>query len=125
MEIKNLPVEISHRSKFTARYKSEIKVTDLSRRDKIKNGAKYLFLTFMIAALGAFVPVLHFVLVPGALLIGLILFYQQINFNLLRLENSIPCPDCQTSLSLKKIPFNWPMKENCMSCRAQIKIEPV
>lgn len=125
MEIKNLPVQISHRSKYTARYNGALRVTDMSRNEKMKNGFKYLFLTFNVAALCAFIPVLHFVLVPGCLLIGMILFYQQISFNFLRLENSIPCPDCQTTLNLKKVPFNWPMKENCFSCRAQIKIEPV
>lgn len=125
MKAENIPVRISHRSKATATYMSELQVTHLSTKSRWINASKYLLGGLFVGAITALIPVLHFILVPAAIGVGLFLFYKHIGYKHVRSAKDISCPDCKESFNLKKSPFNWPMQVNCISCRSQLKIEPV
>lgn len=120
---KDQPVRISHRSKANLHYQSLIKIRNLSVKERLKNGLKYFGLCLLASILFIFIPVLHFILVPAAILIGIITFYLQFRCREYCLENLIQCPDCQKQIPLKQKPIQWPIHEVCGECRAQILIE--
>lgn len=117
------PVIVSHRAKSDLTYFSDLEVKGLSQSERFKNAIR-LFIISLIAAAGfALIPVLHFVLVPASLLIGVYLFYQFYKFKNSHLQKNILCPDCRIELSLKARAFNWPIQIECQKCRSQIKID--
>lgn len=121
--IKTTSIRVSHRTKSNLSYISDLEVKLLTANERLKNGLKYFGLSLSASFLFVFIPILHFVLVPGSLLIGCYLLYRQMNLKYFRLEKTISCPECKNELRLKPMPFNGPMNEICDHCRAQILIE--
>ena len=100
--------------------RSQILVTSQTLFGRFKRASKVLAISWGIAILCILIPVLHFVLVPGGLLVGLFLFYRQISFHEMANGGTISCPKCNHEHQVVKEPFNWPKRENCPYCDAEL-----
>lgn len=118
----SVPIQISHRSKSTTSYASELQIADLTAKARWLRALKCLLAGLTFGAITAFIPILHFVLVPVAVGCGLLLFYKNISNRHVRSAKELLCPDCGENFKLQAAPFNWPIQVNCISCRSQIKI---
>jgi hypothetical protein len=88
----------------------------LEQRERRARALKGLGLCWLLAALSLPVMFFHFVLVPGFLLAGLVLFKMKMSEESLVLGGIIPCPACGQSNKVSRQAEQWPMGINCTSC---------
>ena len=123
METISTPLKIRHRTNADLYYEAMGEIAPLSGSDRFKIAAKSLVICFLAAIVFVFIPVLHFILVPVALLAGIILFFRSFKLsNYLKSPTVISCPQCKKEVSLKQGPFNWPILTECLQCRSGISI---
>lgn len=124
----NLPppvkVAIAHRTNTAVVSHSTLSVIPLTSYERWKAAFLTLLVWWIGAVLMVPVPVLHFILVPLALVGGLIAFVFRICMTHRRPLVEIRCPNCQTELLLKQSAFRWPIYEMCNACRTELKITP-
>lgn len=78
---------------------------------------------WIVAAVGVFIPVLHFILAPTFLLAGLISL-PVIYLKRERLDELvIPCPHCKSSLSFSGLTPRWPICLTCSECRSSFFVQ--
>ena len=95
-----------------------IRVRTLSFGERIKNGLVMLMACWIIAAFCILIPVMHFFLVPGGFVLGLIL-YRDTGW---RSDGPVVCPSCQSQIQLNHGTFRWPIREICPGCRTNVFI---
>ncbi len=98
----------------------ELIIVPLALLGRLKFAAKALAVCWGIAVLCVFIPVFHFVLVPGAIIVGLFFFYRQFQFYEFLLGGQIRCPSCNEEFSAKPAGFNWPKRETCPRCGLEL-----
>lgn len=115
-------VHIVVRNDLDKNLSSRIKVMPLSLPGRLKLAAKSLAICWGITIFCVFIPVLHFFLVPGGLFLGLFLFYRQFGFHEFLVEGIITCPMCSGEIRLGPGAFDWPKRERCSNCGAELII---
>lgn len=98
-------------------------VTTPPKKDVIVISLKKLGFHWGIAVFCVFVPVLHFILVPLFLLIGVLSFTKQYKYKYQLTEARPLCPHCRNSFIIKNIYFSDGQKINCDLCQTQLVIE--
>jgi len=88
----------------------------LDKNQRRKRAMKGLAMCWLLAALSLPIMFFHFVLVPGFLLAGLVLFKMKMSEETLVLGGIIPCPACQQANKVGRQAEQWPMGINCTSC---------
>ena len=105
-----------------------IRVRPLGTSERIWNGLAK-FGTFLgIALVCVFFPIVHLVLVPLSLMMGLHFASKTIRVRDLIVSGSISCPKCGEPCILNAKLAQWPMTVDCSRCRRHIGIrlvEPV
>lgn len=123
-ELIDTPIKVKHRTNASMFYSTHIQIKPLTAQQRFLLGSKFLAISFVAALFFVLIPILHFILVPLALIVGLVMFIQGLSTQEYRLETHLICPQCQKNFTLKAAPQNrWPIKENCPECRAEIIIE--
>jgi hypothetical protein len=105
------------------RNNSEVTVRHLAMSERMLNAAKALGICWGIGALCILVPVLHFFLVPTALLVGVGMAYRQFFLHYKLISGSLICPKCAKQLPVSDKPFNWPQNVKCPSCDSLVMIK--
>jgi hypothetical protein len=93
---------------------------ELSTSQRVLNALKILGLMWGGGIICVFVPVLHFFLVPAALILGMVFSIRQFSFRSALSSGDVICPECGANISLNLAPFNWPKRQQCQSCQARI-----
>jgi hypothetical protein len=75
---------------------------------------------WLLAIFCIFIPVLHFFLVPGLLLVGLIQFFQQVKNPNWIAKGLVLCPSCQSEISFKNYLWRNGLRIRCSSCSLQL-----
>jgi len=101
-------------------YKTNLEIKELDIIERILQSGKVLALWWGGAVVCIFIPVLHFFLVPGAVLIGIALAYRQFTLRSQVLGGVVECPACHAKVALNSAPFNWPKIIECSACQARI-----
>lgn len=122
---KPTPVRVQHRIEADKFYDSSIEVERLAPPARLLAAFVALGICWFAAILFVFIPVLHFVLVPLALIGGIVVFITRFNLHLRRRSIELKCPACQAPLPIKAGSFNFPMKESCGSCRSSLIITEI
>jgi hypothetical protein len=99
---------------------AELMIESLSAGGRFKRALKPLAICWGAAILCVLIPVLHFFLVPSGILLGLFLFYRQMTFHELLVGGLITCPQCSQGYQVATAAFNWPKRENCPQCEAEL-----
>ena len=95
---------------------------DLSESERIKAASKWFSIFIGLAVASVFVPILHFVLVPGfaftAFFVGSQIYSQK---TVLRNVNG-SCPNCQAQMKIEQVRIKKVSGEICPQCRDFLKI---
>ncbi len=98
-------------------------VHEYDSREKLLRSLKTLGLCWLAAVFAILIPVFHFVLVPGLLILGPLMAWVQSRqgLEILRLQGS--CAECKKEINFKKSSGNWPLRQTCPHCSCQIYVE--
>lgn len=118
MELKKIFITV--RNDLDVNSWTELGLAPLTSAERWKRAFKVLGITWGAALLCVLVPVLHFVLVPLFIVVGLALFYRQLSFRMLLDAGRLPCPACKTEFQTKQVAFNWPRYERCTHCQCEL-----
>lgn len=116
-------VTVRSRSDLEKISTADVEIISLNSSSRMMRALKGLGICWAIAVFCVLIPILHFVLVPAFLLIGIVMFIQQWGQKFYFVSGSIRCPGCQTEMKLKEGAFDWPKREICTGCRSDLRIE--
>jgi hypothetical protein len=119
-------VLIKSRSDLKSVGSAQLKVTFFAKAARIYRAIKAGLICWLIGVFCILVPILHFVLVPAFFFLGLFMLMQQWSLRLyLEDGQTIHCPSCKGELLLKCGAFDWPKREICSHCRADLQLDEV
>lgn len=102
---------------------ASLAVGKMETLQSVQLALKYLGIWWGAALLCVLIPVFHFVLVPAGLLIGIWAATKQFRYQDYISEGKISCPKCSAEMTLKDMPFNWPIRQTCPQCQADLIVE--
>jgi hypothetical protein len=97
-----------------------IQVKVLSRSERMKRAWKGAGLCLGIAIVSIFLPLLHFVLVPGFLIASPFVFSWLYSWESVILPGDVACPTCGESVHIVYNREKWPFHEVCTHCRNEL-----
>ena len=97
----------------------------LTARQRAMRALKLGGLMWGLAVASVFVPVAHFVLVPGFLLAGPLAAWLAHRRTETLLGGLVDCPKCGTRYDVGGGALQWPTQGQCPSCRCVIRLQPV
>lgn len=98
----------------------EVNIVPSSKKSVILLSLKKLGLFWGLAMVSILIPILHFVLVPAFLIIGVYAFLSQYKNTHSLHEGSSTCPACQGRFPIKNIYIYDSKKINCELCMEQL-----
>lgn len=103
----------------------EVEIQSRTKKQRIMALVKGWGICWVLAVGAAFLPVLHFIIVPALLITGPIVGSAMYGQKESILGGKGACPACQAELKIEKGPLRWPIDELCTSCRRTIRIQPI
>jgi hypothetical protein len=105
-----------------------LQVCTFTRQQAIATGLKWGAACWGLALVALPIPIVHFIAVPAALLMG-----PPLAFMMFKMHDgardivaaSLTCPACGSLVPFRKRPERWPQTEPCPSCQAPIGIAPL
>lgn len=91
-------------------------------RDRAKRAVKILLGFWGAAVFSILIPMLHFVLVPGLLVLGPAAAYWVFQIKESIEGGSGTCPKCSSTFQVEKSPAKWPLNDLCSGCHSNVKI---
>lgn len=122
MSIQSTAVIVKSRADLDKLSETQVEIEELTSSGRAMRGLKALGICWAIAVFCILIPMLHFILVPAFLLLGGLMFMQQWGQKFWFVEGTIRCPSCQTELKPRVGTFDWPKREICNNCRADLDI---
>ncbi len=101
-----------------------VRIQALAPRERAKNALRQLGLYWGIGLFCVLFPLLHFILVPFFLLLGIFLSARAGLAGERIIEGSLKCPECKKPFELKPTLLRWPLSEVCQDCRWSFTIVP-
>lgn len=97
----------------------------LSLNERTKRSCKTFFILFSCALFSVLIPILHFFLVPGFLILSVFLSYRKFK-ELYSIDlSNFCCPGCKENLNTGAMPLrdrNITVRRTCNNCRKNITI---
>lgn len=122
-EQESLPVSIrSERNSQTS--KGEILIQFWNKKERTKRALKFGGMCWGFAIVCVFIPLLHFILVPGFLIAGPIVAFVVLSRESAILGGKGLCPYCNAALPIARAPYRFPISDLCTQCQSSLKIEP-
>lgn len=116
LEEKRLKVEVKT-SEQSVSYPAKILV--FTKSDAMRKALKVYAATLFMAFVTAFIPIVHFIAVPGFLIIGPIIsliLYRFYNGQKDIVVENPECPSCHCVLKISPVLTSWPLQEICANC---------
>lgn len=103
----------------------EVVIEEYDTGDTGKRAAKFFLGSVLVAAVGVFIPVLHFAIVPGALLFGIVMAIRSLQMSQAMRRLQGQCPKCAASVTVEtgRIAFQTPYWNFCPECKARLCVE--
>jgi hypothetical protein len=98
-------------------------IRHFSKSERVTASIKKAGACLIGAVLGAFIPVLHFVIVPTLLLGALFSFIFTMKKKAQIMDASAKCPLCNQNLTVGKVPPEWPIATTCPGCSAELYVQ--
>lgn len=95
--------------------RADVASMDLTTR--LRRASRSLALAWSAAFITAFIPILHFVLVPGFFGFGIYLFWKVFKRSLTITGGKALCPACDAPLEVSPEILVSPQRDYCPSCR--------
>ena len=101
-----------------------LQLNTLTLADRLKRAATIFGLGIVLALIAIPIPIVHFLLVPGALLIGTVLALVRLGQGEVFRTTTGRCPFCGQEQSFSVMGrFRLPKKLHCSSCQRQLLLE--
>jgi hypothetical protein len=101
----------------------EVRVQSFNSKDRLKRAFKFLGIFWGAGLAAAFIPLLHFVLVPLLLIIGLVASLTAYSATSVILGGGGPCPECGANLPIARMANKPPLTDLCTQCRRNVILE--
>lgn len=99
---------------------TEMKIRPLSVSERLKNSARSSALMLALALVSILVPVAHFILVPGFLLLMLVMGALEFRKKIEVSELSVKCQTCETLVDLSTRTSQDLLMKDCPGCNRQV-----
>lgn len=93
-----------------------------SKSDRSRRALKFLGTCWGIGLFSVILPLIHFVLVPGMLILGLVGFVRISAQENLILGGEGVCPECAKPFRIAKATYRFPMDELCEHCKSSVSL---
>jgi len=103
----------------------ELTVKIYSSTDKTFQAIKRLGFFWLIAVASVLIPVLHFVLVPLFLVLGVFFAVRTYRSEGAVLRGTTTCPHCKADITVQPGVLQWPLTEICQSCTRVVRMRKV
>lgn len=104
---------------------ANVELWELTYTDRLKRAAVIFGLCLLLALIAAPIPLVHFILVPAALMIGTVLAVVRLGQRQIFRTAQGRCPFCGSDQSFTVMGrFTLPKKLHCASCHRQLMLEP-
>jgi hypothetical protein len=104
--------------------RSFVSTSSLKQKEKLILAIKRLGVFWGIALLFIPIPAVHFVAVPGFIVIGIVALIRTLSLKSLRTSAaSLTCPNCHSELTMQPRFYRSPFKELCPTCRHSFHVE--
>lgn len=100
------------------------RIQTLGPLEQVKNALRQLGLYWGIGLFCVLFPLLHFILVPFFLILGIVLSARAGLAKKVVIEGSVSCPECKKPFPIKPALARWPLNEVCEECRWSFTIVP-
>ena len=122
MEVREVPVQVKGFGAPPTTAMADIAV--LSGADRVKRAGVMLGGSLVVAAVALPIPLVHFILVPSALLSGLILAGNRLTQSEVFRSVVGRCPFCGTEQNFPIMGrFRLPKRAHCLSCGRDLSLE--
>lgn len=120
-----IKVKAHHASNLNLFTTGEAEIANYDKSARTKRALKTLGLIWGLALLSVLLPLLHFFLPFLGIIIGPFLAIWVHGIESEIIGGSIPCPRCQSPVTIVKQRNRWPLKELCMQCSSEITVDRV
>jgi hypothetical protein len=101
----------------------QLQTTRYDQGDRVKRALQRLGFFWLLAGITLFIPIAHFVLVPGFLIAGPVMAYLTYRTEAVRNHTTGTCPVCGEAVTLAMdAKDNLPKWTYCPSCNAPLQI---
>ena len=121
--ILHIDVVVFDRNKKKTHGSVEVQTWD--KPQKTKRALKFWGYCWLGMVVTAFVPIAHFVLVPGLFLAGPIGAWFLSQQDSVVLGGKGTCPTCAAELIIVRGPDQWPLTDLCAKCQMPVTIEKI
>ena len=98
---------------------------DLSTHERLMRALRILAILWLVAGITVFVPILHFVLVPGFFLLGILFSVTTWMGKGEIAKGAITCPNCKKAMEIGKEAEGWPRVQRCTGCAFTLTVKPL
>jgi hypothetical protein len=97
-------------------------IREFDAGERMRRALKGGGILFALACMSVFIPIAHFVLVPGFLIAAIVLFTRGLTQTRKIVRVHGPCPRCATEqdFEIDKAPLSGDVSLTCVSCRNRI-----
>jgi hypothetical protein len=103
----------------------ETEIRKYSSRQILNQVLMKLGLYWGLAIFSVLLPVVHFVLVPLFLFLGIFTAYRARRIRVEILFGKIECPHCGKLVTIPTTAAQWPHSEICQCCCTTVRISPI
>ncbi len=110
------PVDLNIMDSQRTPVRTELKVDSIAAGQRLGRGLVRLLICWALAVACILVPLLHFVLVPGFVLLGPVLAWKASAATVSVSSTEVTCPRCSTLTPVEPGTTGWPARLWCASC---------
>ncbi|MDP1830055.1 MAG: hypothetical protein Q8L48_42725 [Archangium sp.] len=119
-----VPVALQIRDSARAPTAATLEVQVLAPGARLQRLAFRLVVAWGLALFSLFIPLLHFVLVPGFLLAGPVLAWLAGRATVRVISTSVACPKCTGAAAIEPDTTGWPAAMRCLACGTTFSAVP-
>jgi hypothetical protein len=102
---------------------ARVELAELNPGDRVKRAGAVFGTFLVVAAIGLPIPLVHFVLVPGALLLGVVLGLNRLRQREIFRQVAGRCPFCREDQSFSVMgTFRLPKRLHCGRCQRELEL---
>jgi hypothetical protein len=104
---------------------TQLPLVEIDKHERLMRAAKSLAIVWACAGFSAFIPIIHFISVPGLTLAGIFFAANAYSDDVRLGETKISCPKCGQPIEIKNRSDQFPKWQKCTSCHADIKLNAI